>query len=400
MLDHDYDHDERSKSLTTRITSTVAKIFHQCQSSSLSRPCCSRRWNVIMLVVFCTSALCIGSLKTTIQKKIVAAGGGGILRRNSNQRIQYELRSIDDTTLEEFYDRASRSALKGYADNDNDNNNEKLGDGCYHVFLDVGSNIGVHVRFLMESQYYRRSKGAVKIFEDVFGKRRHNHDFCIFSFEPNPNQRRRHIELRDAYKAMGWKYMPIQAGVSGSGGGNKNITFYHLGDTKHEEVGFTMMKPPPGSKDSKHSSSIDVPVVRLSSWIQRHLDGRKLPDIVYSQSQQQRENREHDENTTPPKVVMKLDIEGMEYATVPDLFYNENCLCNTVDYVMGEEHHWLERLFPMNVSDAVRLENGDEAYQYLDGILQEIKAKPNCKTTFNFLDDEAYMHDHRPLPTP
>ena len=28
-------------------------------------------------------------------------------------------------------------------------------DGCYHVFLDVGSNIGNHVRFLYEPQLYR-----------------------------------------------------------------------------------------------------------------------------------------------------------------------------------------------------------------------------------------------------
>lgn len=30
----------------------------------------------------------------------------------------------------------------------------KLGDGCYHIFLDVGANIGVHTRFLFEPMKY------------------------------------------------------------------------------------------------------------------------------------------------------------------------------------------------------------------------------------------------------
>jgi hypothetical protein len=305
----------------------------------------------------------------------------------SSTRDDYEPRSEDDQTLTEFYERTG----------DYDPVNVKLGDGCYHVFLDVGSNIGVHVRFLMESQHYPKSKGAVKIFEDLFGSERDNRDFCIFSFEPNPVHRRRHTGLRDAYKSMGWKYMPIQAGVSNQDGGN--ITFYHLGDTKHEEVGFTMMKPPPGSKDAKHSTSIDVPVVRLSSWIQRHIYGRKLPDIVYGHKNGDDDKNAQQQHRLQAKVVMKLDIEGMEYVTVPDLFYNDNCLCKNVDYVMGEEHHWLERLFPMNMS-GLYLENGKQANDHLNQILEQIKTTPDCKTDFNFLDDEAYMHDARPFPSP
>ena len=33
----------------------------------------------------------------------------------------------------------------------------KLADGCYHVFLDVGSNIGMHVRFLFEPFLYNKA---------------------------------------------------------------------------------------------------------------------------------------------------------------------------------------------------------------------------------------------------
>ena len=33
---------------------------------------------------------------------------------------------------------------------------KRLGDGCYHVFLDVGSNRGVHGRFFYEPELYPR----------------------------------------------------------------------------------------------------------------------------------------------------------------------------------------------------------------------------------------------------
>ena len=63
----------------------------------------------------------------------------------------------------------------------------KLGDGCYHVFLDVGANRGVHGRFLFEPQKYPKSK-AVKLFEEWFGSpdERDNRLVCVFAFEPNP----------------------------------------------------------------------------------------------------------------------------------------------------------------------------------------------------------------------
>ncbi len=42
-------------------------------------------------------------------------------------------------------------------------------DGCYHVYLDVGSNVGVQVRKLYEPELYPQA--AVKpVFDEAFGK--------------------------------------------------------------------------------------------------------------------------------------------------------------------------------------------------------------------------------------
>ena len=72
---------------------------------------------------------------------------------------------------------------------------EKLGDGCYHVFLEVGSNVGIHGRFLFEPQKYPNAKEAHGIFNEHFGPRdiRDNRNTCVFAFEPNPTHNVRHF---------------------------------------------------------------------------------------------------------------------------------------------------------------------------------------------------------------
>ena len=79
----------------------------------------------------------------------------------------------------------------------------KLGDGCYHIFLDVGSNIGIHARFLYQPDRYPDSKSSVKSFAKEFGYPRDNRDYCVFSFEPNPKFEQRHLDLQEAYRAVG-----------------------------------------------------------------------------------------------------------------------------------------------------------------------------------------------------
>ena len=69
-------------------------------------------------------------------------------------------------------------------------------DGCYHVYLDVGSNIGIQVRKLYEPEKYPDAP-FIRLFEDYFGNMTHrrqqnNHwaaadTVCAVGFEPNPH---------------------------------------------------------------------------------------------------------------------------------------------------------------------------------------------------------------------
>jgi hypothetical protein len=103
----------------------------------------------------------------------------------------------------------------------------KLADGCTHVFLDVGSNIGLHVRFLYEPELYPKAQIARKFFSEALGpeSERDNNNICVFSFEPNPSHLTRHAEMQKAYASLGWRYHPIHAGV---GDANGNLTFYRM----------------------------------------------------------------------------------------------------------------------------------------------------------------------------
>jgi hypothetical protein len=379
-----------------------------------------------------------------------------------------------------------------------------IADGCYHVFLDLGSNIGVHGRFLMEPDFYQLSKLAVSLFEDEFGSGRDNRDFCIFAFEPNPQHYQRQTELAAAYAAMGWRYAYIPAGI---GRDDESITFYGMArDAGQKDWGYTSLlasqihkdknkkdddddndnstangakrnnnnggavvytnnndcriiqqprKPKVGQggivdaeeeerqnkramqaakrhQDKMNNVAVSnnhtVTVLRLSSWLQENIKNRQLPDIVYG-------TYNHSVTGDGPRVVVKMDIEGMEYKVLPDLL-ETGALCETVDFLFGE-FHYLSHFFPLTDEKlGIVLTNCKEGQQYMKGLLDQFRAlssselalpsftedngkddatttpirgqelllpprrRQYCKTTILSEDDETYLHDGKPFPTP
>jgi hypothetical protein len=260
---------------------------------------------------------------------------------------------------------------------------DKLGDGCYHVFLDVGSNIGVHARFLMEPHLYPNSISATQHFDKEFGSDRDNRDFCVFAFEPNPMHRTRQLDLQAVYHAMGWRYFPIQAGVGDDSG---NITFYHMHDESNKEWGFNAVHQRNGR--GMQGDSEQVPIIRFATWMLDEIHERQLPSVL------------HGNYSTGPKVVMKLDVEGMEYVTLPDLMLS-GCLCKVVDFVFGEFHTKQWYFFPLHhEKNGLFLKDGKEAATYAEGMLRQIGTSIHCKTRYNGTDDESYLKDGIPFPRP
>lgn len=263
----------------------------------------------------------------------------------------------------------------------------KLGDGCYHVFLDVGANIGIHARFLYEPDRYPKSKSSRATFAREFGYPRDNRDYCVFAFEPNPKFEKRHLDMEKAYAAMGWRYTPIMAGASDADG---NFTFYHSAFEKEEwETGFSAVTPK--TLYGGNATARTVSIVRLASWIQNEIQDRQIPDIQYSEVQSE------------PKVIMKLDIEGLEFKVFPDLL-TSGALCNNIHFLMGEFHYapGNHNYYPINLtSDGGQVLKDRYAGRDLaNQLLHLVEITDNCMTKISLDDDEEYLTDPYDFPKP
>jgi hypothetical protein len=249
-------------------------------------------------------------------------------------------------------------------------------DGCYHVFLNVGANIGVQSRFLLEPEKYPNAKKANKMFNSQFGTNRDNRDFCTFEFEPNPAHQAVLERKSKAYEAMGWRFHVKNVGASDNDG---TMDFYHQGDNANEEWGFAV------TQFHKKSSKVSIPVIRFSTWLEEHVNKRKIPSTPYGSYE-----------NSGPKVVMKLDVEGSEYVLLPDLMLSGS-MCG-IDFLFGEFHPAFAPLdFP---GHRIPLSTKSEAVDIGGALRKVIPSSRNCKTVFRYEDDESYLHDGMPLPIP
>jgi len=284
----------------------------------------------------------------------------------------------------------------------------RLGDGCYHVFLDVGANIGVHGRFLYEPDKYRNSPYSVPLFDREFGSNRHGQDFCVFEFEANSKHWPRLREIAKSYSNQNWRYHVIEAAVSDFGG---NTTFFHQGpgDEKFQEWGFL------GAKNMGQEGGYKeiVPTIRLSQWIRHHILEQDVPEGPPSGTTSNATNL-----NAKPILSFKMDIEGFEYVVLPDMIH-ERAICDFA-FAFGEFHPKFVPMQQFNGRDAVAaasnnntnssadpkalplhrvsLKSVAEAVQYQRTLTQIIEASRHCSTRWMNVDDESYLRDGQPLP--
>ena len=109
-------------------------------------------------------------------------------------------------------------------------------DGCHHIFIDGGANIGVHGRFLLEPENYPDASVARRIFDAQFGALRDNRDFCVFEIEPNPAHYATLMNKSKAYQKMGWRYHVMNVGMSSQNG---TLPFYWRNNEYAEEWDFS-----------------------------------------------------------------------------------------------------------------------------------------------------------------
>ena len=134
-----------------------------------------------------------------------------------------------------------------------------------------------------------------------------------------------------------------------------------------------------------------VPVYRLSEWINREVHGRRIPEphTLYERG---------------PQVVMKMDIEMMEWIVIPDLL-EMGVLCRDVHGMMGEYHlkqHWF--YYPITfahsrLGENYTVDSWENATKLRDGFIQRMLQDRNCRGfNIGMKDDESHRNDGMPWP--
>lgn len=279
----------------------------------------------------------------------------------------------------------------------------RLGDGCYHVFIDVGANIGVHGRFLYEPEKYPESWSAVQLFEQEYGTNRTNEDYCVFAIEANPSHWPRLETVAAAYRQHehGWSYTVIPAGASDQNG---TMTFYKQGghdDRVNNEWGFSNVhdyRNQTAKVTNPSESIITVPAIRLSDWLHYHIFQRRIPEVPpsYIEEQQQHTTLSLPPSPPPkPKLGMKMDIEGSEYTVFPDLIHTGTA-CR-FDFIFGEFHSMFGHVDPLD-GHRIPLTSIKELQEYEWALKTVLQAARQCPVQWFSIDDESYLHDGQPLP--
>jgi FkbM family methyltransferase len=192
----------------------------------------------------------------------------------------------------------------------------RMGDGCRHIFLDVGANRGVHIRSLMEPELFPEALYVKSGFwDEYFGQRYYNDSsVCAFAFEPNVAHAPRLSRLSQFYRAAGRRVEFFPAAVMDKAG---TVTMYdHRGDDAKSHWRFG------GLRGSHHP--VNVSAIHLAAWIKDEIVGRNVPD-----------------GAKPPAILMKLDIEGDEL-TVLESMLQAKVLC-AINLITWEYHDYLLR---------------------------------------------------------
>ena len=266
-------------------------------------------------------------------------------------------------------------------------------DGCYHVYLDVGSNVGIQVRKLFEPELYPGS-GVLGLYNSSFGKpdeRRganteqpgadHMKTVCAVGFEPNSRQTEKLKLLENSYNKCGWfvKFFTESAVSDHEGEGN-----FFTDNSKWEWGGGVL--PPDVIRQNekaknKSSNYKTVKMIRLSSFLRDVVAARKIGPVKINKL---------------PEVVMKMDIEGSEVEVIADLILSGSI--KYVNLLMVEWHRRRQLMSDRQVAS-------DE----LDYLLRDLSAF--CKTTRKYnkngevcrfkslhRDDEKFFNSEFDLP--
>jgi hypothetical protein len=215
-------------------------------------------------------------------------------------------------------------------------------DGCGHVYIDMGTNIGIQIRKLYQPHLYPRAP-VLPLFKEVFGNS--SKDVCSVGFEANPVHDDYLKEFEQFCHQQNWRvkiFTSVAVSIE-----ERNETFYvEPKNNVNNQWGASLYQ-------GKHTGSVTIPTINIISYVQNIVLKRQIPLSL-----------------TSPKILIKSDIEGHDSVVLANLILN-GVYCS-IDCIYGEH---FDRQFQNSIS-----------------FLQ--KYSRSCPTKLIYLDDETY-HDQR-----
>jgi len=283
---------------------------------------------------------------------------------------------------------------------------------CPHVYLDVGSNIGVQIRKLYQPELYPRSP-VLRLFRANFGTDRCG--VCAVGFEANRRHTQRLHTLQSRLRAAGAGVHVYVPAAAGSSDGISRFTF-DQNNTCDTSTARIDCDTEGGSSAAPTATARNRPTAVLRTDVVRSID---LARILLLIDELMRAAAAAQARPQRGRLVMKLDVEGTEFALLPHLLATQ-ALC-VVDVAFIEWHDAAISAEVMNAS-AARLGLSATGAQPMAGMAASLKAlmrsslghwhgasasralerageRPDCRTQLVDLDDEWYAHDNKAWPS-
>lgn len=248
---------------------------------------------------------------------------------------------------------------------------------CTSIFLDVGSNMGVQVRKLFEPELYPDAP-FLREFDASFGSAAERRapakesGLCALGLEPNPEHMERLQAIETAYKKRGWHahFYPFAAWNS-----EGHMGFNMTGRRDNAEDGTNLdahLDAKSAGSDGSTVSDFNVRTIDLAAFV----------------------------STLPaPVKIMKMDIEGAEYATLTSMLRLKSLCGAHVERAFIEVHAWGEIKDWSQGGDGISALGGGVHPRSFDAVQQRMKELAESDTCvgpvtdISELDDETYSED-------
>jgi hypothetical protein len=211
-------------------------------------------------------------------------------------------------------------------------------DGCRHVFLDVGANVGInhHHLFRWKAPHHEYRHGAMQpLFDRYFGhsKLSRRASVCSIGIEANPNHSPSLGQIARTHASHGIRTLFLTETAAASREGT--VTFFTQNLTKTgravHEWGASVFQ---SAVIAGQGGRVTVRALDLARWVEEVVLSRRVPALpqharwTFGEALARADNvdqakaaalRQGIEGRATPSIVMKMDIEGSEFGVLSRL---------------------------------------------------------------------------------